>query len=93
ATQPARHRDSLFASEEERAVGPGRTSYGAHSLREEPPGTRAEADPADPRADAISSSQLPLHPMDDDGEEDVPFYRKALAQRHLDDSNGYGPNW
>ena len=26
-------------------------------------------------------------------EEDVPFYRKALAMRHLDDSSGYGPNW
>jgi cell division protein FtsZ len=26
-------------------------------------------------------------------EEEVPFYRKALAQRHVDDSGGYGPNW
>ena len=26
-------------------------------------------------------------------EEDLPFYRKALAMRHVDDSSGYGPNW
>ena len=32
-------------------------------------------------------------PVLETAEEDVPFYRKALAMRHVDDSNGYGPNW
>ncbi|MCP3957100.1 MAG: cell division protein FtsZ [bacterium] len=26
-------------------------------------------------------------------EQEIPFYRKVLAQRHADDPGGYGPNW
>ena len=46
-----------------------------------PPATVVEARPAaDQRA------------ADDDNEE-VPFFKKVLAQHATDDSGGYGPNW
>jgi cell division protein FtsZ len=31
--------------------------------------------------------------MAEEEPEEVPFYRKVLAQRHGDDPGGYGPNW
>ncbi|MEM9554094.1 MAG: cell division protein FtsZ [Acidobacteriota bacterium] len=54
-------------------------------------------------SDALANA--PLHPSRpepveppqgqqlDFAEEDVPFYQKAMAQRHGDDPGGYGPNW
>ncbi len=50
---------------------------------------RAEAlRPSPPRAEA----RLAEHELDE-ADADMPFYRKALAQRHADDPGGYGPNW
>ena len=28
-----------------------------------------------------------------EGSEDVPFYKKVIAQRHADEDGGFGPNW
>lgn len=38
-----------------------------------------------------SESRMAPPPVEEDTE--VPFYRKALAQRQVDDPGGYGPNW
>lgn len=53
----------------------------------------------EPRAEAVrpvaarpNESRVADHELDE-GEADMPFYRKALAQRHADDPGGYGPNW
>ena len=46
---------------------------------------------AAPPAPAVQPEPAPEPAIET--EEDVPFYRKALAMRHVDDSNGYGPNW
>ena len=53
----------------------------------------------EPRAEAVrpvaarpAESRVADHELDE-GEADMPFYRKALAQRHADDPGGYGPNW
>ena len=50
---------------------------------------RAEAPRPAARQEAPRVGELDL----DDNEADLPFYRKALAQRHADDPGGYGPNW
>ena len=53
----------------------------------------------EPRAEAVrpvaarpAESRVADHELDE-AEADMPFYRKALAQRHADDPGGYGPNW
>lgn len=53
----------------------------------------------EPRAEAVrpvaarpNESRVADHELDE-AEADMPFYRKALAQRHADDPGGYGPNW
>ncbi|MEL7059536.1 MAG: cell division protein FtsZ [Acidobacteriota bacterium] len=56
------------------------------SLAELPFGVEGEAE--------ASHQDLAAAPLDFGGDEgEVPFYRKALAQQHGDDPNGYGPNW
>jgi len=32
-------------------------------------------------------------PVAEENEEDIPFYRKVIAQTQQNDPNGYGPNW
>ena len=60
-------------------------------LTREPGGTpRAEA--VRPVAARPAESRVADHELDE-AEADMPFYRKALAQRHADDPGGYGPNW
>ena len=44
-----------------------------------------------PQSSAPIVEAEPVHPPEPD--EDLPFYRKALAMRHVEDSGGYGPNW
>jgi cell division protein FtsZ len=51
---------------------------------------RAEALRAQPAR--VVESRVAEHELDET-EADMPFYRKALAQRHADDPGGYGPNW
>lgn len=57
----------------------------------------SEARLAEGRAEALrpvrqSEPRIAEHELDE-GDADMPFYRKALAQRHADDPGGYGPNW
>ena len=53
-------------------------------VREAPPRDSLFAEPA--------AQDLPLEEPEQSDEE-IPFYRKVLAQRHADDPGGYGPNW
>ncbi|HUP21335.1 MAG TPA: cell division protein FtsZ [Thermoanaerobaculia bacterium] len=53
----------------------------------EPPPVFAKPRPAEPREPAKDQ-------RDERGEEEeVPFYRKVIAQTHTDDPGGFGPNW
>ena len=42
---------------------------------------------------AAQQELAPEEPARDEEQEKIPFYRKVLAQRHVDDPGGYGPNW
>ncbi len=50
----------------------------------------ASEDVAEPEA---AEPQVYLAPEQETEEEKVPFYKKALAHIHSDDSEGFGPNW
>jgi cell division protein FtsZ len=66
-----------------------------------------EARPLEPARPLVETRSLDQRPLErtsvfaraeppselDADESDVPFYRKALAQRQIDDPGGYGPNW
>ena len=75
----------------------------AHQPRRRDP-VPVEAEPAAPQSSlfrepppqtvpvgAAPPATAPEPQQDDD--EEIPFYRKVLAQRHADDPGGYGPNW
>ena len=42
---------------------------------------------------APAERQVEPEPAAEKKEEDIPFYRKVIAQTQQDDPNGYGPNW
>ena len=42
---------------------------------------------------APAERQVAPEPAAEKKEEDIPFYRKVIAQTQQDDPNGYGPNW
>ena len=66
----------------------------------EPPRMAAPPMAAPPMASPPVREEMPVETAPAEPEEaqasedqDVPFYRKVLAQRHADDPGGYGPNW
>jgi cell division protein FtsZ len=80
-------RDSRSLEREARPVEPVRPM--AQPVRETRAPERVERDRS---FEGRSESRVGNVDLDPD-DADVPFYRKALAQRHVDDPGGYGPNW
>jgi cell division GTPase FtsZ len=80
------------AVEQRRALAVVRTP--APAVVAEPEFVPPPALPTPPAGSAAPVEPRPadLRPAEDD-REDVPFFRKVLAQHATDDSGGYGPNW
>ncbi len=51
-----------------------------------------EASPQESLFHEPAAQDLAAEPEQGEDQE-IPFYRKVLAQRHVDDPGGYGPNW
>ncbi len=98
ARRPAKRKPRETRAAEARAEAGARG--GRNQGQRSPPGRRPRGSPArpaarqaEPRADArVADARVAEHELDE-SEADMPFYRKALAQRHADDPGGYGPNW
>jgi cell division protein FtsZ len=56
------------------------------------PSAEQREEPAQAAEPAVREVSDPA-PVAEEKQEDIPFYRKVIAQTQPDDPNGYGPNW
>ena len=76
--RPSMEEDSFFTPRQETVVEPPRAV--------EPPRQVEPQQPAEP-------APAPAVERIDEEPEEIPFYRKVIAQTQGEDPNGYGPNW
>ncbi len=77
----------------ERIEAPAEVRSAVESWRPEPPREQRERVAQQQQPVPQPAPAAPARPAPIEEEPEIPFYRKAQAQRHADDPGGYGPNW